>query len=110
MPPAPLSRRVRSGGAATSGASCLRRANRPLFPDRERAAEENEEQKEHEADQVQHKSVGADNAAEAKALQKQQGAADESNPREPARQDSPLDHEEPGRDQEHAAEDISDAV
>src|SRR5947208_7664271 len=110
MPRAPLSRRVRSGGAEMSGASCLRGVSRPSASDRDHAAEEDEEQKEHEADQVQHEAVGADDAAEAKALHEQQGAADERDPGEPARQHSALDDEEPGGDQEDAAEDVSDAV
>src|SRR3954452_24102872 len=94
----------------TSGATCLRRGSRSFVPDRERAAEEDEEQEEHEADQVEHEAVGADDAAEAEALQEQQGAAADGDPREPARQDSALDHKDASRDQKDAAEHVSDAV
>src|SRR5438128_10741442 len=94
----------------TSGAWCVRRASRSSIPDRGRAAEEDEEQEEHEADQVEHEAVGADDAAEPEALQEQQGAADDGDPREPARQDSALADKDAGRDQKDAAEHVSHAV
>jgi len=54
---------------------CVYRVTKASVPEHDRAAEDDEEQKEHEADQVEHEAVRADDAAKAEDLEKKGACA-----------------------------------